>query len=137
MFVSSLMISAFHFDSLLNSQNYLFVCMIVISLWKFSVCPSTFCSCFFFYDPFLVWIEVFFLVLLLISSTDFLFLFLFFLFGCKKLYCFHLAQSMGVGSSMVKRMPSGFRDWLRQKPDMGEAEGPLKDLWVLKAPNYA
>ena len=38
---------------------------------------------------------------------------------------------------VVERMPSGFRDWLRQKPDMGEAEGPLKDLWVLKAPNYA
>lgn len=53
--------------------------------------------------------------------------FLFF-FSCKMLYCFHLVPGLEKASSVVKKLPSGFRERRKQKPWH-------KDLWAVKAPS--
>lgn len=47
--------------------------------------------------------------------------------SCKKAYCFHLVHYSGEGPTVVKKLPSGCREKLRQKPwHQRMPEGPLK-----------
>ena len=66
----------------------------------------------------------------------FLLLLLFFFFSGRNLYCFHLVQGLGEGSSVVKeKPPSACKE--RLQAEALTPEGLLKGHWASEAPSCA
>lgn len=61
----------------------------------------------------------------------------FFFFFLQTFFCFHLVHSMGKGSRVIKRLPSGYWERLRYNPDARGRRGNPQGLWAPKTSNNA